>query len=118
MHADSGAGPALDVFLVFGQTRQEQAKQANGDSQQYHDATCEVGKKLDNAFQDTFHRLSVASHQDDVKLVLAIQGFRLQPDRLPGLLFQRCETGRLLVQQQFNDVLMREHHGLAEFELA
>ena len=56
-HPDRRTRPAFDVFLVFRQARQEQPKQPNCNCEQDYDAARQVGKKLDDAFQNTVHRL-------------------------------------------------------------
>ena len=64
-----------------------------------------------------FYELSQSLHQNDVELILEIQRLRLQPNRFAGLFFKLGETASLLVEQQVNDILVRKHQYLVEFEL-
>jgi hypothetical protein len=56
-------------------------------------------------------------HQYHVVLILLIQRFGLQTDGLARVDFELGKSCRFLIQQAFDDVLVRQHHQLLEFEL-
>jgi hypothetical protein len=60
---------------------------------------------------------SQVSDQYDVELVLQVERFRLQANRLADLLFDLGKPSRFLIEQQLDDILVREHQDSVKLEL-
>ena len=56
LHADGVAGPTLDLLLVLGEARQEQAKQSDEHGQQYDQRRGRISEDLEQLVEEPFHR--------------------------------------------------------------